>query len=678
MSLTKEKNSYKTPLTYIPLIPVTAFAVLSALQRWEQMRGIPFYSALTIGVLAAAGIFYLFFRSRFLFHRSFPVFSATVVFISATFISDYPVIITSALLLAGILFFTLDKFKSALIFVLTVFVLTALESLFRRTIPLQKIYLLIIFAVLLTMILSLKLFLKDKDARIEKLQNELSTVERGMRHIGSSDYSRQSGKKEKAKTLQEKLDTVIDLVKTTFGALTAVYFDYSQKDRKLRIQAASTESEYFNMDAALRSGEGPVGLTASRKTPLLISNSDSPLENPGYYKPAPDIHSFLGIPVIDHHTLKGVLVIDHPESEAFIESDRENLKMFGSYISETIEIQKMIDGLENESKELKTLYKSVKDISTYIEIEELKSRIWELLREIISFDYGFLITKNQPGSLPGIESSHGITPDSKTLTENCWCSWMIDQDKHFPLSLDQSDKSKEMPYVFPEEPQTKNFLGLPLRIRDRSTGVIALLEDSSEGFGGRKIKPASVLADHIAVILQNAKMYSNMVERANTDGLTGLYNHRTFQEKLEAELKRTDRTGSPLSLVILDIDNFKQFNDTYGHQTGDYILKNLADILISEIREIDIAARYGGEEFSVILVDTGSEESVKTAQRLRKKIAGSKFNYENKTLNITASFGISTYPAFCEDKSTLIKQADRALYSSKEAGRNRTRHWRNL
>ena len=164
-------------------------------------------------------------------------------------------------------------------------------------------------------------------------------------------------------------------------------------------------------------------------------------------------------------------------------------------------------------------------------------------------------------------------------------------------------------------------------------------------------------------------MNTILVELSMTDKLTGLKNRRFFQEKLEEQIALFTKMGIPFSLLILDIDRFKKVNDTYGHDVGDEVLIQLASVLTTQKREIDLAARYGGEEFVVILPNTDVEESKRLAEHLRHCVEQTQW----KVGALTISIGIATFTEQASDE-TLIKHADQALYSSKENGRNRVTH----
>lgn len=161
-------------------------------------------------------------------------------------------------------------------------------------------------------------------------------------------------------------------------------------------------------------------------------------------------------------------------------------------------------------------------------------------------------------------------------------------------------------------------------------------------------------------------------DMANRDGLTGLYNHRYFHEQLTQDFRRAKRYHEDLSCVMLDIDFFKKFNDTYGHQTGDLVLKALSRVIRLATRESDLAARYGGEEFALILYRTDGTAACQAAERLRKMVESHKVKDNDKLLYVTISVGVATFPnERIEDAKDLVECADQALYKAKANGRNR-------
>ena len=159
---------------------------------------------------------------------------------------------------------------------------------------------------------------------------------------------------------------------------------------------------------------------------------------------------------------------------------------------------------------------------------------------------------------------------------------------------------------------------------------------------------------------------------AITDGLTGLFNHRYFHEKWREEIKRSERYGEPVTLIIMDVDNFKNYNDRRGHPQGDVLLRDLAMLLEQSCREVDVVSRYGGEEFAIILPRTGKPDAARLAERIRSRIESSPFPHREVQPGgrLTCSFGLAAFPEHGATASTVLERSDQALYAAKQGGRN--------
>jgi diguanylate cyclase (GGDEF)-like protein len=192
-------------------------------------------------------------------------------------------------------------------------------------------------------------------------------------------------------------------------------------------------------------------------------------------------------------------------------------------------------------------------------------------------------------------------------------------------------------------------------------------------FAARERELFTYLAAQAGVSLENVELHQTVQRQAVTDELTGLSNHRRFQESLAYEVERARRFAAGVGLVMLDIDNFKSVNDTYGHQTGDRVLAAVAGVLREQSREIDEPARYGGEELAVVLPGTDLEGAYNLAERVREGVAALSFETEGgEPLRVTASFGAAAIPESGSDQRSLIAAADVALYAAKRSGKNRT------
>ncbi len=193
-------------------------------------------------------------------------------------------------------------------------------------------------------------------------------------------------------------------------------------------------------------------------------------------------------------------------------------------------------------------------------------------------------------------------------------------------------------------------------------------DDMSRGWADNELLLLHTVADQLTVAVNQAHMFARMQEQALTDSLTGCFNRRSFELRLEQNLQMATRTCEPLSLVMLDLDHFKQINDRAGHEAGDVALCMLADTLRNGLRAVDTAARFGGDEFVIILPQANSDGAMIVAERLRKRIEQIEVPGFGQ---LTSSFGIATFPNHASSRDALLEAADRALYDAKNAGRNR-------
>lgn len=210
---------------------------------------------------------------------------------------------------------------------------------------------------------------------------------------------------------------------------------------------------------------------------------------------------------------------------------------------------------------------------------------------------------------------------------------------------------------------------MPIICQGKFIGLLlARSDDTARVWADNEMLLLHTVADQLAVAVSQAHMLARMKQQASTDGLTGCFNRRRFEEQLERDLHMAMRLAQPLSLIMLDLDNFKNINDKAGHEAGDVALCMLADTLRAELRAVDSAARFGGDEFVIILPQADSEGALLVAERLRKRIEEMDVPGFGQ---VTSSFGVASFPSQASSRDTLVVAADRALYISKNSGRNR-------
>ena len=225
------------------------------------------------------------------------------------------------------------------------------------------------------------------------------------------------------------------------------------------------------------------------------------------------------------------------------------------------------------------------------------------------------------------------------------------------------------------EKYQRTIMYLPLRTRDESMGIM-MVDNllSQQEIPPEQIPILTAIAGQLGMAVKNARLFQGVEELSITDGLTGLYLLRYFKQRLKEEFYRAERTQGQLSLMILDIDHFKRFNDTYGHPVGDTILATVAERVLSNARKVDLTARYGGDEFMILLPDTSADEALLLAERLQQAVSSEPVILPNKnSVHLTVSIGVATYPTHAATIDEFIKRADEALYWVKSHGRNRIR-----
>lgn len=311
--------------------------------------------------------------------------------------------------------------------------------------------------------------------------------------------------------------------------------------------------------------------------------------------------------------------------------------------------------------------------SAFISSENIDLVIEDLLEKVLlitDFHTGWLLLKEDP--FFRLKTSRGISPEfQKNIKEGYLDSLYNDTIRiEEPLHIVEPSAISEIPLLHKEG--IVFLIAIPLVCDKNPTGLIFLASRVRRDLDFDFAALLSLIGNNVSLILDKIKLFQETKRLSITDSLTDLYNPRYFYECLDSEIARTNRYGNSFSVILFDIDNFKNINDTYGHQAGDEVLQGLAKILKSGSRETDIVVRYGGEEFIIILPSTSEEETLSLANRIKNTVEETTFVLNNsEKVGITLSGGIASFPQNASTAKSLLYAADLALYSVKASGKNK-------
>ncbi|SRR5579884_695931 len=262
---------------------------------------------------------------------------------------------------------------------------------------------------------------------------------------------------------------------------------------------------------------------------------------------------------------------------------------------------------------------------------------------------------------------HGVLAESVFAPEDCWA---LRRGQAYPLvGASASFTCKHVHWPNPDLPEA-SYLCVPLAAQGQMIGVLTL--DAPRAIDADERRLATAAAEQLALALANLRLQDTLRTQSIRDPLTGLFNRRYLEVSLERELARATRRVQPLAVLMLDLDHFKQFNDSHGHDAGDALLVQFAVVLRRCIRSEDIACRYGGEEFTVILLDTDTAAALQRAEQIRHATAALAVEHREQPLGpVTVSIGVAVFPQDARTAEDLLQRADAALYRAKELGRNR-------
>lgn len=336
-------------------------------------------------------------------------------------------------------------------------------------------------------------------------------------------------------------------------------------------------------------------------------------------------------------------------------------------------------GLVQKNKEtaevLKTIYEVGLMLATATNTEETLKEILELGLKLSNCPAGSIALYDSKRKKLAMKVSIGFSDNFNCVTEwevrpNGLTSSILTNPRPTVVKNVQENPKFNNPVLLKEG--IKSLIAVPLTVENEVVGILYVDDFKERVFKEEEVFALSLLANQAALAIKEARFYEEIERLAITDSLTNLFNHRSFYDRLKEEIKRARRYRLNFSVIMIDLDDFKKFNDSYGHLSGDYILKEVGRELKKKIRDTDFPARYGGEEFAIILPQTNTKEAKCVAERIRAGVENLVLKNENKYLGkLTLSAGISTYPFHGTNETEIIGAADKALYLAKKQGKNK-------
>jgi diguanylate cyclase (GGDEF)-like protein len=396
-----------------------------------------------------------------------------------------------------------------------------------------------------------------------------------------------------------------------------------------------------------------------------------------HYTSPQAVQALACVPFFSEGELWGALAVDKLEEPDVAAAELDALEALGRQLVTVVHQARFTEQARLQGEQFSRLHEASRRLGEDLDRDALLNALPDLLGGLVPWDSMYLALRAEEGRFNlALQRGYGESFERRfsglDLTAGL-PGWVLSEAEAVAFNAQGLDA--QVPAFLAEgleQPATSHLL-VPLALSHQVTGLLKLDRRGGAPFAERDREVASIFASQVAITLENARLYTLHKQLATTDGLTGLFNHRYFQERLALELEKSQRTGEPVSMALLDIDFFKKFNDTFGHQEGDNVLKKVAKLLRQQARPAkDVPCRYGGEEFVMIYPGTSLPEAVQLADALRaeaeKNLSGGN---ETERRPITFSVGLCVFPMGAKDQRQLIHLADQALYQAKQNGRNR-------
>ena len=475
--------------------------------------------------------------------------------------------------------------------------------------------------------------------------------------------------------IHDALYNVLAVAERALHPYTVALLWLDPDDRLLRVKELRSQSDRVT-EKAIIAGEGLLGAITKRQEPLVLSNLKPGHSGLVYYERPEPVTDFAGVPVLEGKHLRGVLIADRKDGRAFDDSDLAVMGTIAAEIVRAVQVERIFSDMDREKYQKERFYEASRNFNAARTIDQVAEEAITAARRVAQIEFAAVaVATEREGFLVVTKVDWEGHPEAKNLVGKPFQAeaglvGAAIKARH-PLPHGTARGTTQCIFVPGLDVPVEAIKVLPLLWKDQGVGALVVGSSGPEFLSVELLDMLRVIADHAAMAVANAQMYERLERMATTDGLTGLINHRHFQQVFDAVMLRSERYGRHVSLIMCDIDHFKAVNDTYGHPVGDKVLKRVAEILYSSARRTDVVARYGGEEFALLMEETGAKGALQIAERIRKTVEAEPFRCENGTFNCTLSLGIATFPADGTQKAKLTENADQALYQAKRSGRNR-------
>ncbi len=468
--------------------------------------------------------------------------------------------------------------------------------------------------------------------------------------------------------LDRKINDILQLVATTLGADHAALFELNPDNVRLTLRAfvpssgKTPEADHLPLSGHL------VSSVVTKGEPIILGRLKT--GSISYLPKTTRIRSLAMAPISPFGPVMGILVADAARDDAFA-GRMDVLTGFAGQIADVYLTDRQVSRAAEEDGYSEVLRTLSNTLAAQLKEQDIIATLLDETRAEMGHQRSAFLDVDPDGTatLRAARDIEGARPGSTHPLKGSLLGTLL------------GPVVEAKPYIFDNLDPERILTGLHLRCRslmviplvtdDRLSGIYLAADDQPGYFYRAHRDLMGVLANQVAAQLANASLHQRVERMAVTDGLTGLFNHRHFHERLEHELARARRTSEPLSLIILDIDHFKKVNDTHGHPFGDVVLKGVAAHLKSLAREVDVVARYGGEEMAMLLVNTGRGGTESFARRLMEGLRKKRYPKGDIEVKVTASLGGATFPHDASSGADLVHMADQALYHSKQTGRDR-------